>query len=111
MLKHLLSEAGVLFSAQHKQVTSRLDSVKCGVKGLTLFDDVWVAAVQLLLGGQSDVVAQEVAELHQHVGRELVGSFVLLLHVVWVGRFVVERSADHPGTRQSGLISSSTAGL
>ena len=107
MLKHLLSEAGVLFSAQQ----SHLQAGECQVKGLTLLDDVWVAAVQLLLGAQGDVVAQEVAELHQHVGRELVGSFVLLLHVVWVGRFVVQSSADHPGTRQSRLISSSTAGL
>ena len=104
MLKHLLSEAGVFFSAQHSHL-------QAGEKELTLLDDVWVAAVQLLLGAQGDVVAQEVAELHQHVGRELVGSLVLLLHVVGVGRFVVQSSADHPGTRQSGLISSSTAGL
>ena len=78
---------------------------------LTLPDDVWVAAVQLLLGAQSDVVAQEVPELHQHVARGGVRSVVLQLHVVWVGRFVVQSSADYPGTRQSGLISSSTAGL
>ena len=76
-----------------------------------MFDDVWMTAVQLLLGAESDIVAQEVAELHQHVGGKLVRSFVLQLDVVWVGRFVVESSADHPGTRQPGLISSSTPGL
>ena len=76
-----------------------------------MLDDVWVAAVQLLLGAQSDVVAQEVAELHQHVGRKLVRSFVLQLDVVWVGRLVVQSSAHHPGTRQPGLISASTPGL
>ena len=78
---------------------------------LTLSDDVGVAAVQLLLRAQSDVVAQEVSELHQHVGCELVRSFVLQLHVVRVGRLVVESSAHHPGTRQPRLISATTSGL
>ena len=76
-----------------------------------MFDDVRVAAVQLLLGAQGDVVTQEVTELHQHVGPGLVGSFILQLHVVRVGRFVVQSRADQPGTRQPGLISSSAPGL
>ena len=57
---------------------------------LTLPDHVGVAAVQLLLRGQGDVVPQEVPELHHHVSGELVGRFVLQPSVVRVGRLVVQ---------------------
>ena len=76
-----------------------------------MLDDVRMAAVQLLLGAESDIVAQEVAELHQHVSGKLVRRLVLLLHVVGVGRLVVEGSTNNPPARQSRLSSASTAGL
>ena len=76
-----------------------------------MLDDVRMAAVQLLLGAESDIVTQEVAELHQHVSGKLVRRLVLLLHVVGVGRLVVEGSTDHPPARQSRLSSASTPGL
>ena len=81
---------------------------ECGPrKCLTLPHDVGVTAVQLVLGGESHVVAEEVTELHQHVGGKLVGRLVLQLHVVGVWRLVVEDGADSPRTRQPGLSSSS----
>ena len=107
MLKHLFRESGVLSSAQHSQ----RGGGRGGEGGLTLLDDVGMTAVQLLLGAESDIVAQEVAELHQHVSGKLVRRLVLLLHVVGVGRLVVQGSAHHPPAWQSRLSSASTPGL
>ena len=94
MLKHLFRESGVLSSARHSQRGER-----GGEGGLTLLDDVRMAAVQLLLGAESDIVAQEVAELHQHVSGKLVRRLVRLLHVVGVGRLVVEGSTHYSPAR------------